>query len=559
MRIVSTMRIVLAIILPALLFIPSAAAQEAALFDELAPLFPDTAPPSGAERHVCHTPRGVPAGVHVVAAGLPAGAPVEWRLLLGESPAAGIRAFRLIDVPVEQNTGIGSRTEIWEKKENPHVIRDAPFRIFEVLEPATDRAAARRDGLLALRLEVDVAPDAKPGTREYRLLLEAGAWRKTLKWELHVLPATVPPTGPQSPGYTNWFSPALVAERHGLERWSEPFWKMLGRYADLMARGRQNTFMIRWSDFMSRKSTGELTVETRRLERYIRLFLDRGFTRIEGGHIARRHKNDWSSPRLDLLFSGADVVSPEGRKETAVLLAAIQASLAEAGLPEGIPYLQHLTDEPTDKNAASYKALAKQVRQAMPGVKIFEATMSQALVGAVDHWCPQVQKYQQNREFFEERKKAGDEVWVYTCLVPGGPWLNRLLDQERLRQVYIGWSLVKYDLEGFLHWGLNHYRKGTDPFEKSVVPHGKGPPNFLPAGDSHVVYPGADGPLSGLRFEAHRIGMEDAELLLLLEAHDPAAARSITDRVFRAFDDYETGTEAYRAVRRQLLLALPAD
>jgi len=94
----------------------------------------------------------------------------------------------------------------------------------------------------------------------------------------------------------------------------------------------------------------------------------------------------------------------------------------------------------------------------MPGVKIFEATMSLSLVGAVDHWCPQVQEYQKHRDFFEQRKKAGDAVWVYTCLAPGGPWLNRLLDQERLRQVYLGWALAKYDLAGFLHWGFNHYR-----------------------------------------------------------------------------------------------------
>lgn len=35
----------------------------------------------------------------------------------------------------------------------------------------------------------------------------------------------------------------------------------------------------------------------------------------------------------------------------------------------------------------------------------------------------------------------------------------------------------------------------------------------LPARDSRVVYPGAAGPLSGLCFEAHRIDLEDAELL----------------------------------------------
>ena len=73
---------------------------------------------------------------------------------------------------------------------------------------------------------------------------------------------------------------------------------------------------------------------------------------------------------------------------------------------------------------------------------------------------------------------------------------------------------------------------------------------------SHVLYPGVDGPLSGLRFEAHRIGMEDAELLRILKAKDPERAAGIVNRVLRAYDDYETDVGAYRAARLELLGAL---
>jgi len=527
-----------------LLLTSIAAGQQAALFDELEPLYPDGDLDRGAAELILAAPRGAPAGVHVLVSGLPAGAELAWR-------CEGVQAYRLVDVPVEQNTGIDGRTEAWRKKENPHVIRRAPFRVFEVLEPIEGRVAASEDGVLALRFEVDVAAEAEPGSRVLPIELRCGEWRQALVWRLDVLPATVPPPSAASPGFTNWFSPAIIASRHGLELWSEPFWTMLGRYADLMARGRQNTFWIRWGDFASKSADGELVVDRARLERYVKLFLDRGFTRVEGGHVANRHGGDWSSPRLDLVVTGSDTSSDEGRAELATLLGSVKLEL-----PEGVTYLQHLTDEPTDANAASYLALAEEVRRLLPGVRIFEATMSLKLVGAVDCWCPQVQEYQKHRAFFDERKKAGDDVWVYTCLVPGGPWLNRLLDQERLRPVYLGWSLVHYDLDGFLHWGFNHYRSGVDPFEQSVVPHGKGPPNFLPAGDSHVAWPGEDGPLSGLRFEAHRIGLEDAELLARLKARDPERAAAIVARVFRAYDDWEKDVATYRAARRELLEAV---
>ena len=443
-------------------------------------------------------------------------------------------------------------------EQNIGAIRRAPFRVFEVLEPIKTEVRVSDAGVLALRVELPIAPDARAGSRTYALALEAGNWRQTLAWEVNVHAVTVPPTGPQSPGYTNWFSPDIIAQRHGLERWSEPFWQMLGRYADLMARGRQNTFWVRWRDFVSVDKGGNIALDRPRLKRYLQLFLDRGFTRVEGGHLAHRHKGNWDSPTLDLGLTGSDINSEQGQAELATILTEVRTALAEVGLPEQVVYLQHLTDEPTDTNAESYKALAEQVRRHLPGVKIFEATMSLGLVEAVDHWCPQVQEYQRHQDFFEARKKAGDRVWVYTCLAPGGPWLNRLLDQERLRPTCLGWALVSYDLAGFLHWGFNHYRSGVDPFAQSVVPHGKGSPNFLPAGDSHVVYPGKEGPLSGQRFEAQRIGMEDAELLQLLKMQDPARAQAIIARVFRGFDDYEKDIVAYRTAKRELLEALSA-
>ncbi len=532
--------------------------QGAALFDELAILCPDTAVATGSDRFRSDSPLDVPVGVHVLVTGLEPGAEVQLGLPTLARSAVQPRLFELLAVPVEQNTGLGSRTEQWDGKENPYVVREAPFEVYEVLKPAGAVFTADESGSVALRLELFANRELAAAFEDefVEVQLESGDWQATLTWLVYLHDVHVPATGPQSPGYTNWFSPGAVASRHGLELWSEPFWEMLGKYADLMQRGRQNTFWIRWGDFMALAEDGSPQLDQARLQRYVELFLARGFTHLEGGHLAHRHEGDWGSARLDLILTGHDVTSDEGAESLAALMREIEAGLESLELPGEVIYLQHLTDEPTSTNAGSYQALAKQVREHMPGVKIFDATMCTELVEAVDHWCPQVQVYQANRDFFEARKEAGDEVWVYTCLIPGGKYLNRLLDQERLRPVYLGWSLVRYDLYGFLHWGFNHYRSGQDPLKTSVVPHGKGPPNYLPAGDTHVVYPGEDGPWSGQRFEAHRIGMEDAEMLRVLKRREPELAAEIIGQVFRAYDDYETEVAKYREARRRLIEAL---
>ena len=98
-----------------------------------------------------------------------------------------------------------------------------------------------------------------------------------------------------------------------------------------------------------------------------------------------------------------------------------------------------------------------------------------------------------------------------------------------------------------------------DPFEQSVVKHPQGSAtNFLPAGDTDVIYPRLERPLCGQRFEAHRIGLEDADLLLQLKKRSPTHVEAIIRKVFRAYDDYTTDVTCYRRARRELLSALGA-
>ncbi len=339
-----------------------------------------------------------------------------------------------------------------------------------------------------------------------------------------------------------------------MEKWSEPFWDMLAKYAQMMARGRQNAFWFIWGDFFTFDSTGNVSVFRRDiLERYIRVFLKEGFMTIQGAPFAGRR--NWTSTDMLLSVRGADgaevvPVSEKGKRMIAQMAARIIAVMQENHWDT--QWLQGVFDEPEDAFVDRYREIVAVLRALKPDIKILEATMTVKVAGIVNVWCPQVQEYQANQEFFDQRKAAGDKVWVYTCLSPGGPWLNRLLDEERLRQVYIGWACAKYDLQGFLHWGLNFHT--AKPFEELVRPHIEG--QFLPAGDSHILYPLHDGPLSSHRFEAHRIGMEDYELLAQLKLHDAARAQQIIALVLQGFDKYNKDVAAYRTARNLLLDAV---
>jgi len=378
-----------------------------------------------------------------------------------------------------------------------------------------------------------ITASAPLGESTHRLNIVIDGRPESLECVVRVHRATVPPLTRSTINYINWHNLDNICSAHDVTKWSEPFWDMLAKYAHTMAAGRQNAFWFIWGDYFSFDSVGNVTTFRRDLlERYIGVFLAAGMKTIHGAPMVGRR--NWTSSDMLLSVQAADgrevdPVSERGKRMLAQMAQHIIALMKENGW-DG-QWLQGVFDEPEDAFVDRYRELVSLLRELMPEIRILEATMTMKVTGLVDVWCPQVQEYQANREFFDQRKAAGDNVWVYTCLSPGGPWLNRLLDEERLRQVYIGWALAKFDLQGFLHWGGNFHT--AKPFEELVRFHMEG--QYLPAGDSHILYPMLDGPLSSHRFEAHRIGFEDCELLAQLKSHDEHRAQQIIARVVQGF------------------------
>lgn len=43
--------------------------------------------------------------------------------------------------------------------------------------------------------------------------------------------------------------------------------------------------------------------------------------------------------------------------------------------------------------------------------------------------------------------------------------MNRFLDIPLLKTRFLHWGNYLYKMNGYLHWGLNYYLEGQDPFE----------------------------------------------------------------------------------------------
>ena len=541
----------------ALLFTVLAAnAQELTLIDVLEPVFPDSnAVQRYGTNYEAHFPSGTVADVHLLLSTRRGESVTVSADLNGRRLAVSCWS-RLIDVPVEQNTGLDSRTEKFTGQHNPYVIRRAPFRIYEVVQPMQTASVTAKDAYTAFRLSVPPRFFPAPGSYSITITAKGTNWKRTGVFTATVHASRLPPLKESSFLYTNWFNLVQMEQKHNVTRWSKEWYAMLDNYAALMASGRQNTINIP-GELISVTAAG-ITLDDSRLSAFVDVFRRYGFRYFESPHLMYRgDSDDWADPELKVSATGRRYHTPEGRRDVATVVTLIKDFTTRHGLTRN--WLQHISDEPGAVQAQCYKEVVQQVRAIYPSIQIMDATSDRdTLAGAVDVWCPTIDDFQKNESFFRGRERHNEKVLVYTCLIPGGQWLNRLLDQERLRQVYFGWGAAAYNTAGYLHWGLNQYQV-ADPYRQSVVHHPSPqatPENFLPAGDTHIVYPGPAGPLSSTRFEAMRIGVEDYELLQKMKVKDSSKAAEIIRKVFRTYTDYSTDVVTYRAVRKELLDAL---
>lgn len=358
---------------------------------------------------------------------------------------------------------------------------------------------------------------------------------------------------------TDWFAMHALHLQVNPEPKSPAYYGLLRKYARNMAEHRHNVALISAIGLarFSAEADGTLAVDFSEFDRWVDIFREEGVIgRIEGGHIGGR-KGGWESEfvvathRVEggkLVSESLDPASAEADTFYKWYFPKLVAHLREKGWLD--IYLQHLADEPIVSNKKSYEDMARLVRDYAPELKTIEACHTKDLVGAIDVWVPQLNFLGNDFEHYQKQQKAGDEVWFYTCVFPQGEYANRFIEQPLIKTRLLHWINYRYGVTGYLHWGYNQWTTDS-PFTHTTRAHG-GPP-YLPAGDPWIVYPGVDGPLDSIRFEAMRDGIADYELFMQLAKNDKDAAQRIATRHILGFDKYDTDIRAFRKSRTRLL------
>ena len=355
---------------------------------------------------------------------------------------------------------------------------------------------------------------------------------------------------------TNWFYPLAEKGLAGMDI------AQLRPYARNMAEHRTNCVRLPILELtkFSAGAQGELKFDFSDFDKVVLLFIEEGVIgRIEGGHIGWR-SGGWTSQwliEIRKINNGAvesarvDPSSQDADKFYGQFLPALVSHLKEKGWLN--IYMQHQADECVPENSKSYKAIGALVHKYAPELPRIDAVLlGEEIVGSVDIWVPRLDHIPQDYDFYRERQRSGEEVWLYTAVWPQGEWANRFIELPLLKTRILHWINYRYAITGYLHWGYNfwHYGGNTDPYTQTTPKHGS---SHLPAGDPWIVYPGRGKPFDSIRHEAMRDGIADYEFLSMLDERDSKAAQTLAARHVLDFDEYDCDVKRFRETRLELL------
>nr|WP_245354221.1 DUF4091 domain-containing protein [Brachybacterium sacelli] len=450
----------------------------------------------------------------------------------------------------------------------------------DLLEPLPDRIARLQTGIWeALWVEVAPHETAEAGAHELTIALTTADGELLAEHTAHlrIHPHQLPPLALTN---THWFHADCLASHYDVDVFSQRHWELLEAFlASAREMGVNSVLTPTWTPPLDTAEghtrptvqlvgihdhDGEYGFDFHRLDRWLGICRDLGFTGIEVAHLFTQWGARFTPAIQVETPTGTEdrfgwhvpATSPGYRRLLEALIPALREHLADHW--EG-QVLWHISDEPSQDHLEEYRAAKGQVADLLEGVRVVDALSSydfaaqgvvETPIVATDHVGP----------FLE----AGRTPWVYYCVSQNRDVANRYIALPSVRNRVLGRQLFAFDAPGFLHWGYNFWfsqfsLQRIDPFQDTCA----GGPFF--GGDPFAVYPGPDGTAwPSLRHRVFAQAMADHRALTwLAELTDRPSAKALIDEggtlTYSSFS-YDVGAHlrSRHAADERILAALEA-
>lgn len=165
----------------------------------------------------------------------------------------------------------------------------------------------------------------------------------------------------------------------------------------------------------------------------------------------------------------------------------------------------------------------------------------------------------------EEQAKGGQMTWYISC-DQAYPQPNYFIDAPAMDPVMVPWITWRYGMQGILYWDVKFWSMTVDPWINPLTY----PDGYFCSdgrvlnGEGSLLYPGSevqrytgqknvDGPVSSIRFELLREGIEDYEYLWLLKSlSDGAFADKAVESMVVDVSAFSRNAEDLFAMRQKM-------
>jgi len=235
----------------------------------------------------------------------------------------------------------------------------------------------------------------------------------------------------------------------------------------------------------------------------------------------------------------AEPFSPEFNKTVKSYLSAVESYFDKNGWRDRLVFNSPIDEPNTKKAYEDTRLYAELVHEAVPGIP-FLSTESPVtdnpdwgtLRGYVNNFCVNGNSLNDpavKQALIEEQARGGEATWYISC-DQAYPQPNYFIDAPVLDPVMVPWITARYKMDGILYWAANFWSQTPDPWLDPVtyISGFRCSGGYVLNGEGSLIYPGdrtkqytgqpnVTGPVSSIRFEMLREGIEDYEYLWLLK------------------------------------------
>lgn len=400
-----------------------------------------------------------------------------------------------------------------------------------------------------------VSAEAKSGVCGFRVCVHTSRGDYTVPVSLTVHEVCIP-NGREAAFSLEYFIGGLEYWDQYFPKYGPQWWKLMESYAEMLTEMRNNVLNVFVFPFLKdagsrRISETEWALNWNRLGEYLRFMLSHMEIKwICCGSMIQPVDGD-TIPAFD--ENGGEIQlrigTPEADSWARAIYGGLYAFFCENGWVSMLK--MRLQDEP--HHTKCWIWAREQCRHYMPGIVCGEPLDTHQIAVELKSYCdqyiPRINVYDEDPDFYRQRQKDGDEVWVYSCCYPEESWfLNKFIDQPHVYSRLMTWACYTQEITGFLHWGFAYWLVPEYGMDKTS--------RFK--GDGFIVYPDTEkgGLKKSVRLFATRDGIYEYELLKIAEKKFPEEAKALASSLARSFRDFtEDPEQVAQAAIRLLELA----